>query len=353
MKLPRFRTGDPDLDGEIAALVNRVGTTSNEDLIFELVASALLLAKDRVDRGDLKIANAALQELRHAFLTFAPYRASRKVGIFGSARTRQDDPLYQQAARFAAAMAAHEWMVITGAGPGIMEAGIEGAGSHNAFGVAIRLPFESPTTQLVADDPKLMRFRYFFTRKVTFLKESDGFALLPGGFGTMDEAFELLTLVQTGKAPPAPIVLLDVPGGTYWSTWRDFVQREVLDRGYVSNRDLSFVRVTDDVDEAVDEILGFFANYQSLRFVGGRLVLRMRSAPDGAELAALNRDFADILVRGRIERVDATPAEVADADALDLERLMVPFDRRSYARLRELIDRLNGRPSMPEERRGD
>lgn len=345
MKLPRFRTGDPELDAEIAALVDKVGGTTHEDLIFEIIAAALLLARDQADRGDLKIANAALQELRHAFQTFGPYRASRKVGIFGSARTRHDDPLYEQAVRFAAAMAARDWMVITGAGPGIMEAGIEGAGSHNAFGVAIRLPFESPSTQFVADDPKLMRFRYFFTRKVTFLKESDGFALLPGGFGTMDEAFELLTLIQTGKAPPAPIVLLDVPGGTYWSGWHDFVQREVLDRGYVSAHDLCFVRVTDDVDEAVDEILGFFSNYHSLRFVGGRLVLRMRTAPSDEDLDAINRDFADLLVRGRIERTGALPAEIADNDALDLERLLVPFDRRSYARLRELIDRLNGRPS--------
>ena len=343
MKLPRFRTGDPHLDAEIAALVDQVDGTPDQDLIFELITSALLLARDRVDRGDLKIANAALQELRHAFATFAPYRASRKVGIFGSARTRSDDPLYEQTVRLATAMAEHDWMVITGAGPGIMEAGIEGAGSDHAFGVAIRLPFESPTGQFVADDPKLMRFRYFFTRKVIFLKESHGFVLLPGGFGTMDEAFELLTLVQTGKAPPGPIVLLDVPGGTYWSTWHDFVQREVLDRGYVSAHDLCFVRVTDDVDEAVDELLGFFSNYQSLRFVGGRLVLRMHAAPDGDALASLNEDFADILVRGRIERSEPTSAEVADDDELDLARLLVPFDRRSYARLRELIDRLNGR----------
>jgi len=345
VKLPRFRTGDPQLDADIAALVDRVDGTVHDDLVFEIIASALLLARDQADRGDLRLADAAIQELHHAFATFGPFRHVRKVGIFGSARTHPEDPLYLQTVRFAASMAEQEWMVITGAGPGIMEAGIEGAGADNAFGVAIRLPFEAPTTRFVADDPKLMRFRYFFTRKVTFLKESHAFALLPGGFGTMDEAFELLTLVQTGKAPPAPIVLLDVPGGTYWSTWRDFVQQEVLDRGYVSAHDLCFVRVTDDVDEAVDEIVGFYSNYQSLRFVGGRLVLRMRRAPDDAELAAVNRDFADVVVRGAITRIDPTPAEVADDDALDLERLLVPFDRRSYARLRELIDRVNGRPS--------
>jgi uncharacterized protein (TIGR00730 family) len=345
MKLPRFRTGDDELDTRVAELVEQVGAGRDADLIFELIASALLLARDKVDRGDLKIAHAALQELRHAFLTFAPYRASRKVGIFGSARTRRDDPLYAQTVRFAAAMAERDWMVITGAGPGIMEAGIEGAGTENAFGVSIRLPFEAPTSQFVADDPKLMRFRYFFTRKVTFVKESDGFALLPGGFGTMDEAFELLTLVQTGKAPPAPIVLLDVPGGTYWSTWKDFVTREVRDRGYVSPHDLCFVRVTDDVEEAVDEIVGFYSNYQSLRFVGDRLVLRMRKAPSDDELAMINAEFADLLTRGTIASTDPAPVEVADNDALDLERLVVPFDRRNWARLRELIDRLNGRAS--------
>jgi uncharacterized protein (TIGR00730 family) len=215
VRLPRYRTGDDELDAAIAALVEHIAPADDEDLIFELLATAALLGRDRADRGDLKIADSALQELRHAFKAFEPFRAARKVAIFGSARTRRDDPLYEQARRLAAAMAEQDWMVITGAGPGIMEAGIEGAGADNAFGVSIRLPFESPTSHFVADDPKLLRFRYFFTRKVTFIKESHGFVLLPGGYGTMDEAFELLTLVQTGKAPPAPIVLLDVPGATY------------------------------------------------------------------------------------------------------------------------------------------
>ena len=345
MRLPRYRTGDADLDAAIAALVDQVAPGADEDLIFELVATSALLGRDHPDRGDLKIANSALKELRHAFLAFEPYRTARKVAIFGSARTRRDDPLYEQARRLAAAMAAQDWMVITGAGPGIMEAGIEGAGADNAFGVSIRLPFESPSAQFVADDPKLLRFRYFFTRKVTFIKESHGFVLLPGGYGTMDEGFELLTLLQTGKAPPAPIVLLDVPGATYWDGWKTFVEEELLEPGYLSPHDLCFVKITDDIDAVVDELTGFYSNYQSLRFVEGRLVLRMRTAPDDAELETLNREFADLLTRGRIERIDATAAEVDDGDELDLERLLVPFDRRNYARLRELIDRCNGRPS--------
>jgi len=345
VKLPRYRTGDEDLDAAIAALIEHIAPGDDEDLIFELLATSALLGRDHADRGDLKIANSALKELRHAFHVFEPFRTARKVAIFGSARTRRDDPLYEQARRLAAAMAERNWMVITGAGPGIMEAGIDGAGVDNAFGVSIRLPFESPNAQFVADDPKLLRFRYFFTRKVTFIKESHAFVLLPGGYGTMDEAFEVLTLVQTGKAPPAPIVLLDVPGATYWEGWKSFVEEELLEPGYVSPHDLGFVKITDDVNAVVDEVTGFYANYQSLRFVEGRLVLRMRHAPSEAEVETLNREFADLLTRGRIERVDATPAEVADGDALDLERLLVPFDRRNYARLRELIDRINGRPS--------
>lgn len=343
MKLPRYRTGDPELDRAVAALVEQVGADANADLIFELVASAMRLARDRADRGDLKIANAALREMQSSFSVFAPYRDQRKAAIFGSARTQPDDPLYDQARRLAAAIAARDWMVITGAGPGIMEAGIEGAGSENSFGVGIRLPFEATTSELLSDD-KLVSFRYFFTRKLEFVKEADAFVLLPGGFGTLDEAFELLTLVQTGKAQAGPIVLLDVPRGTYWRTWREFVERELLARNYISDEDLSFVAITDDVDEAVDEVTGFFTNYHSQRFVEGRLVLRVHRAPSADELATLTREFADILVRGEIERIPPTPAERADADHTNLDRVALHFNRRAFARLRQLIDRLNGRP---------
>jgi uncharacterized protein (TIGR00730 family) len=344
MKLPRYRTGDAEVDKRVAAIVDQVADPAKADLVFEIVASALRLGLDRADRGDLKIANAALKEMRHAFYVFAPYRAARKVAIFGSARTEPDDPLYLQAREFAAAVAAREWMVVTGAGPGIMEAGIEGAGPEQAFGVSIKLPFEAATTQFFDGDPKLINFRYFFTRKLEFVKESDAFALLPGGFGTLDEAFELLTLLQTGKAQPAPVVLLDVPGGTYWETWQAFVTEELVNTGYIGADDLALLRTTDNVDEAVDEIMGFYANYHSLRFVDGRLVLRMHRAPTSEELAALSEEFADILARGEMETIGATRAEIADGDHVDLARVAFWFDRRSWARVRLLIDRLNGRP---------
>jgi uncharacterized protein (TIGR00730 family) len=343
VELPRYRTGHDDVDRAVADLVDQLADPADADLIFELAVSALRLGTDRADRGDLKIANAALKEMRHAFSVFAPYRSELKLAIFGSARTQPDDPLYEQARELAAAIAAEDWMVITGAGPGIMEAGIEGAGPERAFGVSIRLPFEAATSQFIAGDPKLMNFRYFFTRKLEFIKESDGFVLLPGGFGTLDEAFELLTLLQTGKAQPAPVVLLDVPGGTYWSSWRDFIERELTVAGYVSPVDLSLVRITDDVGDALDEVLGFYTNYRSLRFVDGMLVLRMLRAPDADELAAINREFDDLVARGRIEWTEPTAAEIGDDDHVDLARIKFRFDRRSWSRLRKLIDRLNGR----------
>ena len=344
MKLPRYRTGDDSLDDDVAALVERVSDPADADLIFELVASALRLARDSADRGDLKIANAALKEMRHAFHVFAPYRSASKVAIFGSARTQPDSPLYLQTREFAAAMAKLDWMVVTGAGPGIMEAGIEGAGAENAFGVSILLPFETTTSQFLADDPKLINFRYFFTRKLEFIKESDAFVLLPGGYGTLDEAFELLTLLQTGKAQPAPVIMLDVPGGTYWQHWGAFVERELEQPGYVSLEDDHLFCVTDDVQTAVNEILGFYRNYHSQRFVKGRLVLRLQHAPSPAQLQALNAEFADIVVRGEIELVEPTPEEVADDDHVDLARIAFRFDRHGWSRLRMLIDRLNDRP---------
>jgi uncharacterized protein (TIGR00730 family) len=340
-KLPRYRTGDPELDARVADLIAQLDDTHDTDLVFEMIVSALRLARDHASRGDLKIANAALKEMRYAFAVFEPYRSARKAAIFGSARTKRDDPLYEQTTALARELAAADWMVITGAGPGIMEAGIEGAGAANSFGVSIRLPFEAVTTQFLADDPKLVNFRYFFTRKVTFVKEAHAFVLLPGGYGTLDEGFELLTLVQTGKTPPAPIVLLDVPGGTFWLTWMEFIQRELRAYGYISPEDVDIVKITDDVAVALDEVTRFYRNYHSLRFVEGTLVLRMQRLPSDATLAALNADFADIVASGAIEPCEPSKGEVSDNDVPKLARLRLRFDRRSYSRLRQLINRLN------------
>jgi uncharacterized protein (TIGR00730 family) len=340
-RLPRYRTGDRELDERIADFVAALGDIDDADLVYELVVSAVGLARDRADRGDMKIANAALKELRRSFQVFDPYRSIRKASIFGSARTQRDDPLYEQTVRVARTLAAHDWMVITGAGPGIMEAGVEGAGAENSFGAGIKLPFESATTEFLDNDPKLIVFRYFFTRKVTFLKESDGFVVMPGGFGTLDEAFELLTLVQTGKAQPSPIVLLDVPGGTYWTRWLQFVRDELLARRYIAAFDEGLFCLTDDVEVAVDELAGFYANFHSSRYVDGDLVIRLQRGPDDGQLAALNTEYADIVARGSIARAAASRAELADHDAVELDRIRFHFDRHGHARLRSLIDRLN------------
>ena len=346
-RLPSYRTGDGTLDQQLVALLDAAGADRDRDQLFEILASGILLAGDEADRLDLKITNAALKEMREAFALFAPYRDVPKVTIFGSARTRRDDPLYPQTFNVAAALAERGWMIVTGAGPGIMEAGMEGAGRERSFGVLIRLPFEAGANGVIAGDEKLIEMKYFFTRKLMLMKESAAFVSLPGGFGTLDEAFELLTLVQTGKAEPVPIVLLDTPGGTYWRGWQRFVDEEVAGNGMIAPADRSLYCITDDVGAAVEEIERFYRNYHSLRYVGNRLVLRLRAAPTDEEIDALNDEFADICVAGGIERVRPFPPEVSGRDHLDLPRLALRFDRRGMGRLRQLIDRCNLLASAP------
>jgi len=342
----RYLTGDPALDQRLLEVLEAAGADQHEDQLFEILVSVAKLAGDKADRLNLKITNAALKEMREAFNVFAPYRHVPKVTIFGSARTLPDDPLYLQTRDLASALARAGWIIVTGAGPGIMAAGAEGAGPEHSLGVNIRLPFETPNPTFGADN-RLVTMKYFFTRKLMLMKESAGFAVLPGGFGTLDEVFELLTLLQTGKAAPAPIVLLEVPGGTYWQSWERFIRDEVVARGLVSPEDLVLVRVTDDVATATEEIYGFFRNYHSIRYVGARLIVRLRAAPSKAELADLNERFADICVRGRIESAPAQPPEVAGNDHVDLPRIALHFDRASHGRLRALIDALNTLPSAP------
>lgn len=282
-----------------------------------------------------------MKELRYSFEVFGPFTDILKCTIFGSARTEPGDPAYVCARQFAAQIAERDWMVITGAGPGIMEAGHEGAGADNSFGVNIVLPFEADANAVIAGDPKLINFRYFFTRKVMFMKESHAFVLLPGGFGTMDESFELLTLIQTGKAPPAPIVLLDPPGSNYWDHWYDFVTAELLEPGLISADDMDLVHVSPTVEDAVEEVCRFYRTYHSMRFVGDRLVFRLRRPVDDAELAALDDEFGAMLSSGRFERIEPTSSEVRDDDHVELDRIAFRFDRHKWSGLRRLIDRLN------------
>ena len=345
---PRRRTGDPALDQRLLDLLrDRVASPEDRDLLFEMLTTVLRMAADGVDRLDLKITNAALKEMRQAFRVFAPFHAVPKVTIFGSARTLPEDPLYTQARDLAAALARAGWMVVTGAGPGIMAAGAQGAGRERSIGVNIRLPFEQDANPFIAADPKLVSMKYFFTRKLMLMKESAGFVVLPGGFGTLDEMFELLTLLQTGKAAPAPIVLLDVPGGTYWEAWAQFIRSELAARGLVDDNDLRLVFMTSDVDAAAAEVLSFYRNYHSIRYVGARLVMRLRARPTDEEVERLNEEFADVCVEGGIEVSGPLPAEVADDDNVELPRLVFAFDRMSHGRLRALIDAVNRLASAP------
>lgn len=332
----------------MAHLLDAAGATANRDQLLELLGTVVRLATDSSDRLDLKIAAAALREMADGFEVFAPYRHIRKVTMFGSARTLPSDPLYAVARNLAALLAAHGWSTVTGAGPGIMAAGLEGAGPDHSFGINIRLPFEQAANQFIAADPKLVSMKYFFTRKLLLIKESWGYVVLPGGFGTLDEAFELLTLLQTGKAEPAPVVLLELAGGTYWKGWRRFVEEEVASRRLINPVDLNLFCIVEGVEDAAAELFGFYRNYHSLRWVGDTLVVRLQARPTEAEVAGLSADFAD-MVTGGIRILDGPlGAEQRGAGEFpDLPRVALRFDRVSYGRLRQLIDAVNRLDSAP------
>ena len=311
------------------------------DLIQRIRESANQLEKDGSTRGDLKLLSRALRELRYAFKVFAPYRAHPKVTVFGSARTPSDDPNYQLAVAFGKAAAENEWFVITGAANGIMEAGHEGAGREMSMGLNILLPFETDANPIIVGDEKLVHMKYFFTRKLMFVKECEAVVCFPGGFGTLDETLEVLTLLQTGKREPVPVILMEKPGGTYWKTFHEFIKSELLGGGNISAEDFHLYMITSDVDEAVEEMIGFYRNYHSMRYVRDRLVFRLFHKPSDELIAELNRDFTDILHSGGYEPGEALPGEKDQPDLADLPRLVFHFNRRNHGRLRQLINRLN------------
>ncbi|MFF5626226.1 TIGR00730 family Rossman fold protein [Microbacterium sp. MYb72] len=335
------------LSAEINRVLDDAGVRSDRRLVMRMLRTAILLGEDGADRLDLKIASAALAEMRDAFRLFAPYGGVPKVTVFGSARTRQDDPLYRQARDVASALAADGWMVVTGAGPGIMQAAAEGAGPALSLGVSIRLPFEEKANAIIEASDHVVAMKYFFTRKLMLMKESRGFICLPGGFGTLDEMFELLTLQQTGKAEPMPIVLLDEKGGTFWTGLKRFIDEDLAPTGVISEGDFDRVVITDSIEAATAEITGFWRNYDSLRWVGGTLVLRLRNAPTDAEIEDLNERFAGMLISGRIERTAPRQPEVADDDLLDLPRLSLHLDQYRVGELFRLIRAINDLPSAP------
>ncbi len=338
----RYKFKHEKVDPMIAELVKLTGGEANGDLIEEMIISALRMGEQNLDRGDIKILHTTLRELRYAFSVFEKYRHVRKVAIFGSARTSSSAPEYEQARQFARGIAKKKWMVITGAASGIMHAGNEGAGRAASFGVNIRLPFEQHANPHIADDPKLMHFKYFFTRKLIFIKESDATILFPGGFGTHDEGFETLTLVQTGKANPRPIVCIDAPGNQYWASFMRFIKRHLQKDKMIDPEDVNLIHHTHDPREAVKIVADFYKNYHSIRYIGDRLVLRIQRPVSSAKLKMLNREFKDIVKSGSIEQQPGHFNEEAnEPDIAHLSRLSFHFNRHGFGRLHKMIRMIN------------
>ena len=311
------------------------------DLIDRIKESADKLEAQGSTRGDLKIISRAMRELAYAFKVFTPYRRFHKVTVFGSARTQPDHPTYQMAVDFGRSMAERDWLVITGAASGIMEAGHVGAGREHSMGLNILLPFEQDANPVIAGDEKLVHMKYFFTRKLMFVKECDAVVCLPGGFGTLDEAMEVLTLNQTGKHDPVPVVFLDAPGGTYWKSFDHFLRQELLDGGMISPDDVSLYLVTDSCEEAVHECVQFYNVYHSMRYVRDRLVFRLKKPLEESSLQHIRDNWTDILAKDSFEQIDALPEEKNEPELADMKRLAFCFDRKNLARLRLLIDYIN------------
>jgi uncharacterized protein (TIGR00730 family) len=312
-----------------------------ERLAVELATEIDLFLGAHPSLLDQKIMTQTVREMREAFALFAPFASTPKVTIFGSARVAEHDPLYEQTVAVSRELAAHGWMIVTGAGPGIMEAGMIGAGRANSIGVSIRLPHENEPNAVIKEDEKHVAMKYFFTRKLMLVKAAQGVICLPGGFGTLDELFELLTLLQTGKGDPVPLVLLDVPGDRYWRQVSQFIDDQMVTRGLVSPADTALYKITNDAAEAVHEIRSFYSNYRSMRYVGRWLYLRLAHDPTAEELEILNREFGHLVVQGTIEASSPHAAEVRDEDDVHLPRIRFVFGKHAFGDLRLLINRLN------------
>ena len=337
----RTTTDDKVFDARVDQLVKDWGGKANPELIEELIISALRLARHDASIADLKMLNRVCKELRNAWRVFRPYENRRKIAVYGSARTPADRPESKAAATFARRMVEEGFMVITGAGDGIMGAAQMGAGRDNSFGLNIKLPFEQSANETIVDDVKLISFNYFFTRKLTFVKESEAVALFPGGFGTMDEGFEVLTLQQTGKCAIFPLVMVDAPGGDYWKTWEQFLRNHLLHRGLISEDDFSLFKVTDDIEEAVQEVKHFYRVFHSYRFVREKVVFRLQRKLTEGQLVQLNANFKDLVKAGTITQGTALPQELDEPSIAHLPRLVFVPHKRNYGRYREFINAVN------------
>ena len=336
-----YKTGREDLDKIITDLARISLSVNNADLIEEMLTTVVKLGLENNERGDLKLINMALKELRYASKIFIPYRDQRKVVIFGSARSRKDSDEYKMTVRLSELIVKKGFKVITGGGPGIMEAGNKGAGRKESFSLNIKLPFEQQYNPYTAGDEKAVSFKYFFNRKLFFLKESDATVIFPGGFGTLDECFESLTLIQTGKSKPRPIILVDSPESEYWKRLIDFIAGELSEGGFISSNDLSLLIRVISIEQAADEILQFYRVYHSIRYVGEKTIIRLNKALNIEDIIKLNKKYSSILRSGKIEPTDSLPAEQRNEEFLDLPRLVMDFDRHNFGEFHEMLRFLN------------
>ncbi len=338
----RFTKNNGEIDERIERLMEIAQGIQRPEYVREMIIAALKAGQEDDASADLKLMNTTLKEMRFTSKIFGPYRNVRKVTVFGSARTQPGEPAYEMAKEFGRKLAQAGYMVITGGGPGIMQAANEGAGPDHSFGVNIRLPFEQKPNPVVEGNPRLITYKYFFNRKVAFLKESDAVALFPGGFGTLDEAMETLTLVQTGKRNPLPLVLVDDPACPYWTRLIKFLDEELKERGYISSSDFSFFERVCTVDAALEKIKRFYRRYHSIRYVEGQLVMRLASQLSDDALHRLAEEFHDILLGGgRIVPSGPLEAERDDLETFQLPRLLIDFNRKDFGRLRAFIDAVN------------
>ena len=336
-----YKVGDKVIDSLIAELATKTGSLETVSLLREIITTAVKLGRESSDRGDLKLVNNALKELRYSFKIFSPYRDVKKVVMFGSARCKKTSVEYKMAEEFAKKMSAKGYMIVTGGGSGVMEAGNKGTERGKEFALNIHLPFEQKTNPYIDEKDKIISFKYFFTRKLIFIKETDATALFPGGFGTNDEGFEMLTLIQTGKSLPRPIVLMEPKGSKYWEEWKSFVNNQLVKKGFIKRDDFSLFRIVKTVDEAIKYIEDFYRVYHSIRYVSGLTVLRLNREISNKTLKLINQEFKDILTKGKIKISPPTDKEIQEGEYLNLARLVMNFNMRDYGRLCEMICVIN------------
>ncbi|MFA6078253.1 MAG: TIGR00730 family Rossman fold protein [Candidatus Omnitrophota bacterium] len=340
-----YEIGDKAVDGLIKELASKIGSSKTEHVMRQILTTAVKLGKESGDKGDLKLVNNTLKELRYSFKVFSPYREIKKVIIFGSARSKKKSPEYKMAEEFARKLTANGFMIVTGGGPGVMEAGNKGAEAGKEFALNIRLPFEQLPNPYIDEKDKIINFKYFFTRKLIFVKETDATALFPGGFGTHDEGFEMLTLIQTGKSRPRPIVMMEPEGSTYWEAWRRYVGEHLLKSGFIHKEDMNLFRIVKSADEGIEYIKDFYKVYHSIRYISGLTVIRLNKELSDKTLRLINQKFGDILTEGTIERSAPTDKEVQEEEYLNLHRIVMSFNMRDYGRLCEMIHLINKDPS--------